>query len=145
VGFLNPGSWATFARRFKSTFPTYMHYGRFLRNHIILLYLSFQTCNINAVACMYNGVLCGQIFHCFYALWRNIWKRKIQDPRNIQHFYQVCIECSYVSDIYTKTVCTSVGSTNVKMLCWMVIFLPEKNKRKLDVSSKGPSSRVSYL
>jgi hypothetical protein len=29
-----------------------------------------------------------------------------------------------VSLEYTKTVCTSVGSTNVKMLCWVVILLP---------------------
>jgi hypothetical protein len=41
-----------------------------------------------------------------------------------------------------KTVCTStsVGSTNVKLLCWVVILLPEKtNKQKLNVLSKDPS------
>jgi hypothetical protein len=45
--------------------------------------------------------------------------------------------------LVTVTVCTSVGSTNVKLLCWVVILLPEKNKQKLDVLSEGPSSRVS--
>jgi hypothetical protein len=55
-----------------------------------------------------------------------------------------CIQC-YCPVIYTKTVCTSVGSTNVKLLCWVVILLLEKNKQKLDVSSEGPSSRVSSL
>jgi hypothetical protein len=39
---------------------------------------------------------------------------------------------------YTKTVCTSVGSTNVSGYITTL-----KNKQKLDVSSEGPSSRVS--
>jgi hypothetical protein len=44
-------------------------------------------------------------------------------------------------NIYTKTVCISVGSTNVKMLCGYITTL-KKNKQKLDVSNEGPSSRV---
>jgi hypothetical protein len=37
----------------------------------------------------------------------------------------------------SQTVCTSVGSTNVEMLCWVVILLYTlKNKQKLDVSSE---------
>jgi hypothetical protein len=34
-----------------------------------------------------------------------------------------------ISDIYTKTVCTSVGSTNVKMLCWVVILYTTLKKQ----------------
>jgi hypothetical protein len=57
-------------------------------------------------------------------------------------FCTFCINI-FCNVIYTKTVCTSVGSTNVKLLCWVVILLPEKNKQKPDVSSESPSSRFS--
>jgi hypothetical protein len=40
--------------------------------------------------------------------------------------------------MYTKTVSTSVGSTNVGGYLTTL-----KNKQKLDVSSEGPSSRVT--
>jgi hypothetical protein len=31
---------------------------------------------------------------------------------------------TWLKNMSTKIVCTSVGSTNVKMLCWVVILLP---------------------
>ena len=49
-----------------------------------------------------------------------------------------------MEDIYTKTVCTSVGSTNVHENAVLSGYITTlKNKQKLDVSSEGPSSRVS--
>jgi hypothetical protein len=46
-------------------------------------------------------------------------------------------------EVYTKTVCTSVGSTNVKnenaVLSDYITTL--KNKQKLDVSSEGLEER----
>jgi hypothetical protein len=51
---------------------------------------------------------------------------------------------NHYSEVYTKAVCTSVGSTNVKMLHVLSGYITTlKNKQKLDVSSEGPSSRVS--
>jgi hypothetical protein len=50
-----------------------------------------------------------------------------------------------VQNLLKLSVPVHVGSTNVKLLCWVVILLPEINKQKLDVSREGPSSRVSIV
>jgi hypothetical protein len=56
--------------------------------HSLYHTLSFKTFNITTVCCcIHNGVMYSQIFHWFYTFLRNIWKRQVQDQRNIRHFF----------------------------------------------------------
>ena len=58
---------------------------RILRDHFgIFSSISFEI--VKCCLMLKFGVMCGQIFHCFYALLRNIWERQIQHPRNILMF-----------------------------------------------------------
>jgi hypothetical protein len=87
-------NWGTFGlgRRLRNIFNfSHERFGRILRNHYIVLpSLSFEI--VKCFSMFKFGVMYGQIFHCFYSLLRNVWKRQILGPRNIEHFLQVCVQ-----------------------------------------------------
>jgi hypothetical protein len=90
------GNWGTFGlgRRLQRNIFNLTHTHTYVMENIKESFyhtsLSFEI--VKCFSMFKFGVMYGQIFHCFYSLLRNVWKRQIQGPRNIEHFLQVCVQ-----------------------------------------------------
>ena len=94
-------NWGTFGlgRRLRNIFNfphTHTHVyvlGEYLKASFYHTSLSFE---IAKCFPMFKfGVMYGQIFHCFYSLLRNVWKRQIWGQRTLNTFYRSVYKLRY--------------------------------------------------